>query len=231
MPSLLTLAAMKAYALGKRAKWKDYVDLYFIIRDSYSVPEIIKKAKDIFGNEFNEKICREQLAYFKDINYSEEVRYLKGFEVSDKIIKKGLTDFSLNLDGKVLYNEVNSFDVIYVCGGNTSYLLHKVRETNFDKIIKQFVVNGGVYVGVSAGSIIMGPNTEISSLVGDKNDIGLKDFTGLNLADIAICPHFERKDYQLIEEFKNKINYSIVPLADNQAMLILDGKIKIIGEE
>jgi hypothetical protein len=31
MPSLLNLAAMKAYALGGRAKWKDYVDLYFNI--------------------------------------------------------------------------------------------------------------------------------------------------------------------------------------------------------
>ncbi len=31
IPDLLTLAAMKAYALGMRSKWKDYVDLYFII--------------------------------------------------------------------------------------------------------------------------------------------------------------------------------------------------------
>ncbi len=95
MPSLLTLAAMKLFALGRRAKWKDYVDLYFIIKDFHSLSEIIKHAKKIFKNEFNEKICREQLAYFKDISYSEEVRYLKGFEVSDKIIKKELIDFSL----------------------------------------------------------------------------------------------------------------------------------------
>ena len=29
MPDLLTLAAMKAYALGRRAKWKDYIDLHY----------------------------------------------------------------------------------------------------------------------------------------------------------------------------------------------------------
>ena len=96
MPSLLTLAAMKIFALGRRAKWKDYVDLYFIIKDFHSFSEIIKRAENIFGNEFNEKICREQLAYFEDISYSEEVRYLKGFEVSDKIIKKELINFSLS---------------------------------------------------------------------------------------------------------------------------------------
>ena len=95
-PSLLALAAMKIFALGRRAKWKDYVDLYFIIRDFHSLSEIIKQAENIFGNEFNEKICREQLAYFQDINYSEEVKYLKGFEVSDKIIKKELVNFSLS---------------------------------------------------------------------------------------------------------------------------------------
>ena len=95
IPSLLTLAAMKLFALGRRAKWKDYVDLYFIIKDFHPVPEIIKQAKKIFKNEFNEKICREQLAYFKDISYSEEVKYLKGFEVSDRVIKKKLIDFSL----------------------------------------------------------------------------------------------------------------------------------------
>jgi hypothetical protein len=30
LPTLLSLAAMKAFALGRRAKWKDYVDLFFI---------------------------------------------------------------------------------------------------------------------------------------------------------------------------------------------------------
>ena len=40
MPSLLTLAAMKAFAIGQRSKWKDYVDMYFILKDHYSVQEI-----------------------------------------------------------------------------------------------------------------------------------------------------------------------------------------------
>jgi len=40
MPSLLSLSAMKAFALGRRAKWKDYVDLYFMLKDHFSVKEI-----------------------------------------------------------------------------------------------------------------------------------------------------------------------------------------------
>ena len=95
MPDLLTLAAMKAYALGRRAKWKDYVDLYFIINKYHSIEKIVKSGKAIFKGEFNERIFREQLSYFKDIDYREEVVFLKGLAVSDKIIKAKLIEFSL----------------------------------------------------------------------------------------------------------------------------------------
>ena len=37
MPALIDLASMKAYALGRRSKWKDYVDLYFILKDYFSI--------------------------------------------------------------------------------------------------------------------------------------------------------------------------------------------------
>ncbi len=95
MPDMLTLAAMKAHALAGRAKWKDYVDLYFILKDFYNWPEITKKAKELFQGGFNEKLFRIQLAYFEDINYAEQVEFMPGFEVPDKIIKKALTEFSL----------------------------------------------------------------------------------------------------------------------------------------
>ncbi len=92
---LETLAALKAYALGRRSKWKDYVDLYFILNSGISFNRVIKKANKIFDKNFNEKIFRTQLAYFNDIDYSEKVDYLKGFEVSDKKIKDELIKLSL----------------------------------------------------------------------------------------------------------------------------------------
>lgn len=94
LPNLLTLAAMKAYALGRRPKWKDYVDLYFILQ-KHKISEIEKQAEKIFGNEFNAKLFRGQLAYFEDINYSEKVKFLPGFEISDDKVKKALIEASL----------------------------------------------------------------------------------------------------------------------------------------
>ena len=93
MPSLLSLAAMKAYALGGRAKWKDYVDLYFIMKDHYSIKEIIKKADELFGSSFNGRFFRQQLSYFDDINYTEKVEYV-GEDVQDHIITEYLTEIS-----------------------------------------------------------------------------------------------------------------------------------------
>jgi hypothetical protein len=91
IPSLLTLAAMKAFALGRRSKWKDYVDLYFIIRDYYNIHEISEAAGKIFTQQFSEKLFREQLAFFKDIDYSEPVEFLVE-PVDDEQIKAFLLD-------------------------------------------------------------------------------------------------------------------------------------------
>jgi len=85
---------MKAFALGGRGKWKDYVDLYFILKDHFRLKEIIKKAEEIFGASFNDKLFREQLAYFNDIDYEEEVIF-KTQPVENKKIKNFLIDIAL----------------------------------------------------------------------------------------------------------------------------------------
>ena len=95
MPDIITLSAMKAYALGRRAKWKDYVDLYFIAEKLGSLDPIIKKANEIFDLEFDEKNFRIQLSYFEDIDYSEKVIFSPGFQVRDDEIKKKLLEYSI----------------------------------------------------------------------------------------------------------------------------------------
>ena len=94
LPDLITLGAMKAFALGRRAKWKDYVDLYFIFHQ-YSFQELIDKTDSIFKSEFNEKLFRTQLGYFEDIDYTEQIEYMPGFEKKDEEIKKFLQEISL----------------------------------------------------------------------------------------------------------------------------------------
>lgn len=55
-------------------------------------------------------------------------------------------------------SELSKYDVVYICGGSPHYLLHRINEHKFGDALKRFLKNGGVVVGVSAGSIIFADN-------------------------------------------------------------------------
>ena len=95
IPELLDLAAMKAFALGMRSKWKDYLDLYFILKNHYSVSVIAEKATEYFGDLFSEKLFRGQLNYFEGISFEEQIEFMPGFEVDEKEVKEFLIDAAL----------------------------------------------------------------------------------------------------------------------------------------
>ena len=94
IPSLLSLAAMKAFALGRRAKWKDYVDMYFILKYHFSIEEISLESIKIFDNQFAEKLFRQQLAFHKDIDFSETVEFINNpvseSEIMEFLIEKAI---------------------------------------------------------------------------------------------------------------------------------------------
>jgi hypothetical protein len=95
MPDLITLAAMKAFALGGRGKWKDYVDLYFMLKNHFTTTEICNKAKELFTDVFNPVLFNKQLCYFDDISFDEPVDFMPGFEVSEQEVKAFLIDAAL----------------------------------------------------------------------------------------------------------------------------------------
>lgn len=96
IPSLKTLGAMKAYALGRRAKWKDYVDLFFLLKYHFTIDEISEEAVHLFGQLFNEKLFRQQLSFHKDIDYSEPVEFLVSVPDGEEI-KQFLVDTALDI--------------------------------------------------------------------------------------------------------------------------------------
>jgi hypothetical protein len=98
LPDILTLAAMKAYALGRRSKWKDYVDLYFIIKHLHSLAEIVNKAGAIFGELFSEKMFRAQLSFFEDIDFTESLEYLPP-AVPESEIREFLVEKAIEVSG------------------------------------------------------------------------------------------------------------------------------------
>lgn len=65
--ALRDLASNKAYAIGRRGVYRDYVDLYFLLRYGIPLTTVIREAGRRFTGAFSEKLFLEQLTYFTDL--------------------------------------------------------------------------------------------------------------------------------------------------------------------
>lgn len=50
--------------------------------------------------------------------------------------------------------ELRQYDVVYLCGGNTQYLLERINDTKFNQSLMEYINDNGMVIGVSAGSLI-----------------------------------------------------------------------------
>jgi len=124
--------------------------------------------------------------------------------------------------GSDLAGHLAGFDVLYVQGGNTFYLLDRMRRSGADGIIRKLVAaHGTVYCGVSAGSIIAGPDIGVAgwSPDWDCNEVGLTDPTGLHLVPFIVSPHYVPEDAALIAT-RLPLPYPILALRDGQAWVV-----------
>lgn len=86
--SVKEIATTKAYSIGRRGTFKDYVDLYFIISENYaSLKEVVDLADKKFSHEFNSRLFLEQLIFMDDINEI-EIKFLK-----NAVSKNTILDF------------------------------------------------------------------------------------------------------------------------------------------
>ncbi|MFA5935121.1 MAG: Type 1 glutamine amidotransferase-like domain-containing protein [Candidatus Paceibacterota bacterium] len=188
-----------------------------------------KKITDFFISKLPKNLNKCSfliVAYVQDEEEQSYVDYSKK-ELADLGIKD-ITYFNLKENE---FKGSKKYDVIYVCGGNTFSILNRMRITGIIDFIKNSMKdNKTLYFGISAGSIIAGPNIEVASWgsIGDTNDISLKDLTGLNLTNISIFPHFEDYLEGEVDEFRKKVDYPVVELKDDEALFIEGVKNKII---
>lgn len=71
------LAATKAYTIGRRGTFKDYADLFFILKEKYAdLSEIIAIAEKKYQEDFNARLFLEQIIYLEDIR-DEQIQFLR----------------------------------------------------------------------------------------------------------------------------------------------------------
>jgi dipeptidase E len=124
-----------------------------------------------------------------------------------------------------LAKHLAGFDVLYIQGGNTFYLLDQLRRSGADTIIRDLVTGDhAVYCGISAGSVVAGPDIAVAgwSPEWDRNEVGLTDLAGLGLVPFVLSPHYEQKDATLIAA-RLPLPHPLLALEDGQAWVV-DGE-------
>lgn len=133
-----------------------------------------------------------------------------------------------------LEQALTNFDVIWVGGGNAFYLRWISRESGFDKAVKKLITRGLVYGGDSAGATIAGPTLSNFEPADNPEDAPEIILEGFGLTDIVVLPHFDNEKFSPImsnieSEFQKKAIYDLVPLSDNQALIIENNTPTVVG--
>lgn len=128
---------------------------------------------------------------------------------------------------------LRGFDIIYVQGGNTYYLLKCMRACGFRKIMKKLFREGIIYIGASAGSIVMGKSIKTTDKfgTGTRDHFGVSNLDGLGFVPFSILPHFNQERADII---KSKIpnpkkRKDIKIIADGQAIFVIGKKTTFVG--
>ena len=125
---------------------------------------------------------------------------------------------------------VREADVFLVDGGDATYLLHWMRESGFLRLIPS--LTGKVWVGVSAGSMVMTPRIG-SDFVNWKGANG-GDRT-LGLVDFSIYPHLGNPDLAdntlaNAEKWAVEIAGPAYAIDHQTAIKVVDGAVDVISE-
>jgi len=135
-----------------------------------------------------------------------------GFEVTDYTI----TDKTR----EEIKKEINNYDIMFVSGGNTFYLLEKIQQSNCADVLKDFVNQGKPYIGSSAGSVITGPDISPAyDLDRVEKAPNIKNYIGLGFVEFVTLPHWGSEKFK--ELYLNK-RISKVYTENNKLILITD---------
>ena len=161
----------------------------------------------------------------------------KDFVEADRIAleKYGLDVVEMDVKNRSeeeIREAIDGSDIVLVAGGNTFYLMEKLKKSGADKVIKEFIEKGGMYIGSSAGSIICCPTIEGAEEFDDPSLAPkLDNFDGMGIFKDVIIPHTQKKKYserikKTTEKLKSK-GYKVYQLTDD-SVLFFDGNSSVI---
>jgi len=148
--------------------------------------------------------------------------------------RAGFDIFEYTITGKTregLENDLASAEVIYVEGGSLVWMMNQVRLSGFDAFIREFLENGGSYIGTSTGSFIAATDTEPGLVLEDYLEEGF-DARGMGLVNFLVMPHWGTDDfkekYLKMPGFAYDMKTPMVILNDRQYVWVKDDFFTIV---
>ncbi|OUT09917.1 hypothetical protein B9N66_05080 [Campylobacter concisus] len=177
--------------------------------------EVASKINEVIDFQGKDIIFIDTAAKFEDVNFyvDEAVEILENFGARLRRLDVSCAQSlavpvsekdELFCNDEIL-SAISQCDIIYISGGNTFYLLNELRKSCAAQAIKNAVKASKIYIGESAGAIVAAPDTRYATLM-DENSPNMSDFTGLNLVDFYVVPHFGCKPFveathEIMEKF------------------------------
>jgi len=127
---------------------------------------------------------------------------------------------------KEIENIIREAALVYITGGNTFLLNHRLHASGVLPYLKKKIQNGLPVVGVSAGMIVCGPNILTSK---DMNTVGTAHFNGLNVSPFNFFAHYALDAYgqsvqdDWLSDYHFFHDNAVIMLCDN-AYVKTDGK-------
>ena len=152
----------------------------------------------------------------KDDNEKVE-KFYKKFDNSNS----ELSHFNLTSSVNGFSDWLLSKDLVYVGGGNTSFMLEIWRKNNFEQVFKIAYEKGIILSGVSAGAVCW-----FDWILSDSMGQGFKPLKGINILEGSCTPH--SSNIERINEFEINIKNNKLPrgiaIDDGVAVVFIDGK-------
>lgn len=132
-----------------------------------------------------------------------------------------------NMTQKEMVEKFSNYDILWINGGNVSYLMKKFREKGLDEVLPEILKNT-VYVGSSAGSMVWSKSLRTAEWYLDDPEPGASKIPGIGLLDFQIYPHYEDSMFEDIKKFKLD-NEELWLMRNGQAISYCDGDIRKYG--